>query len=130
MRGAHLMRRSWPILIRAAAAVAVPVLLFWPWANFYWSVFLRRPYDPVTGVPPIYVVAPVGTAAGWIIDRIGPGSVGVVEALFGALGAIGVWAGFERIRHPPVSRETRCRRCRGVLCNLVDTRCPACGEPL
>lgn len=124
------MRRRWSTTTRVAIAVLVVTLLHWPIADYKWTIFNVKGYDPVTGANPVYVVAPVGDFSASIAEHTWLCFDAVPETLVGAVAAIGVFALLGRWVGAGHGRETLCRRCGQVLKGLAEPACPACGEHL
>jgi len=120
------MRYRWPTWLRITIAAALVTLLYWPFADYKWFLFDVKAYDPFTRADPVYVSAPVADVTEAVAVYTWRTCVGLPEAVFGALAAIGVFALFGRLK----VRETLCRRCGRVLKNLPEPCCPSCGEHL
>ena len=124
------MRRPWPTFARVAVSVAVVTVLYLPFADYKWTIFKVKAFDPATGSHPVYVMAPVGDIIAPIADHTWWIFVALPEAVFGAVAAIGVFALLGLLVGKDGRRETLCRRCARVLIGLRDPACPGCGEHL
>ena len=120
------MRRHRPTWLRIMIAVAFVTVLYWPFADYKWTLFDVQAYDPVTGADPVFVSAPVADVTAVVAVHTWRICVALPEAVFGALAAIGVFALLGR----PIVHETLCRRCGRVLKSLREPVCPSCGEHL
>lgn len=124
------MRRPRSTSTRIAISVAIVTVLFWPIADYKWSLFKVRAYDPATGANPVYVAGPVGDITASITEHTWWICLALPEAVFGALAAIGVFILLNRFAGTSHPRETLCRRCGRILRDLRDPQCPTCGEHL
>jgi hypothetical protein len=125
-----LMCRPWPTFVRIGISVVVVTLLFWPVADYKWTIFLVEAFDPAKGSDPVYVTGPVSDVTAAIAEYTWRLSMALPEAVFGSLAGIVVFVLLGRlfgIDHP---RETLCAHCGHILRGLREARCPACGEPL
>ena len=124
------MQRLGPMLLRICVSVIAVVLLSLPFAGYKWTMFLVQPYNATTRSNPIYVSGPVSDLTRHVAEYTWRFSLGLTEALLGALGGIGAFVVLGRFVGPRHPSETHCRRCRQVLRDLREPKCPACGEPL
>ncbi len=121
------MPRPWPIVLRIVVSAGFVSLLFWPVADYKWTLFEVRAYDPVTGANPVYVSAPVSDVTAFVAAYTWRISVALPEAVLGSVVAIGVFSLLGRWAGAVDRRETLCRRCGLVLRGLSDPSCPMCG---
>lgn len=124
------MPKKGRFLIATFLPVIVTSVLFWPMANYKWTLYPVKPFDSVTGADPVFVAAPVADATDAVSRFTWRLFAAFPEVIGGALLAIALFTLVERKLGTGVRRETLCRNCKRVLRNLDRSECPACGVAL
>ena len=144
------MRCVWPWWLRTVAAVAVVVLLYWPYAGWHWHVrtatgrglFSLSPsgsvvrHESTLNLATHFAEARLRLWLPWPI--LGGDTLGwrltfcLVTIMPAALIGIIVYAALTRLSRIKTEEPlvTRCRKCQYILHGLSAPRCPECGEPI
>ena len=126
------MRRRWPVWLRVPASAIAVVLLYWPFANFFWTSQQIAGPSPATEGNPVTISAPVGVNTEWLTWKYGTWRYcyALFEATLAPLAGILIYTGVTRFCAGPEILDSCCRRCGSVLRGLAEPQCPACGEPI
>lgn len=121
------MRSVW---LRGVVSILAVILLYWPFASFWPSMYQIAGPSAATGGNPVWVSGPVGVWTAPLAKVTCRYAFGLTQAVVSPLVAIAVFSLLTRYTGPARKKQTRCRRCRSILLGLASPICPACGEPI
>jgi len=123
------MRRGWLFLFRWLLACLIVMLLHWPFANYYWTMYQPTPIRTNASGDPHWVSGPGGEYTGPISEFTWRYALDLPDAALAAVLGILVYCALGRWFASPYP-PTRCRRCTNVLYGLSKPQCPNCGEQI